>query len=123
MSLQESGLDQLDSAPTTTVGPAVWDWMGDVDVTEEDDDRLMAMARNPARISAAVAEMLPSDEAVFASLRGTTLEDVSEETRDTIDFLLDDFDLESELKAIPEGDADEELVLPEVRASIVWCRV
>lgn len=111
------GLDQLENMPTSTVGPAVWDWMGDVEVSEEDEDKLAVMVRNPTRISAAVAEMLPSDDAVFASLRGTALEDVSEETRDTIDFLLDDFDLESELKAIPDADQDEELVLPEVSSA------
>jgi hypothetical protein len=102
-------LDTVDSdgpARTLTMdskGPAVWDWMNDLEV-EEDDEELSALAGARAKsVSASVLEQLPSDEQVFADLRNANLQEIDTETRDAIEFLLDDFDIENEVKAVPDS--------------------
>ncbi|PNH06362.1 hypothetical protein TSOC_007264 [Tetrabaena socialis] len=111
--MEEFGLDREKKADTRVVGPAVWDWLKDVDQDDMDDEQLTLLAASTNRtMDADVAAALPTDEEVFADLRNANLQDVDAETRDTIDFLLDDFDIENELKAIPD-DGDDVFNVPE----------
>ncbi|GFR45888.1 hypothetical protein Agub_g7343 [Astrephomene gubernaculifera] len=104
--LQETGLDQEVERTQKAVGPAVWDWMSDVQA-DDDDEEVNAVASKSVRsMSEAVLAALPTDEEVFYDLRNANIQDLDADTRDTIDFLLDDFDLENELKAVPENPAE-----------------
>ncbi len=109
--LQETGLDQEVESTYKTVGPAVWDWMSDMVDDDEDELAAYASASNKS-IAANLMAALPTDEEVFADLRGANLQEIDPETRETIEFLLDDFDLETEVKAVPDN-VDEVLALPE----------
>ncbi|KAG2484074.1 hypothetical protein HYH03_017093 [Edaphochlamys debaryana] len=110
--LQETGLDEEKETTTRIVGPAVWDWM--VDVAVDDDEDVGSVSGNPRAMAANVLAALPTDDEVFADLRNATptLQDVDAETRDTIEFLLDDFDIENEVKAVPDN-VEETFNLPE----------
>ncbi|KAG2441818.1 hypothetical protein HXX76_003427 [Chlamydomonas incerta] len=110
--LQETGLDKEEEGSYKAVGPAVWDWMSDI-AAEDDDEEISAVAAGGARSMAAdVMAALPSDEEVFSDLRNANLQDVDVETRDTIEFLLEDFDIENEVKAIPDN-VEEVFNVPE----------
>jgi hypothetical protein len=110
--LQETGLDKEEEGNYKAVGPAVWDWMSDI-AAEDDDEEISAVASGGARSMAAdVMAALPSDEEVFSDLRNANLQDVDVETRDTIEFLLEDFDIENEVKAIPDN-VEEVFSVPE----------
>ncbi|GIL90789.1 hypothetical protein Vretifemale_18522, partial [Volvox reticuliferus] len=110
--LQETGLDEeVEEGSYKPLGPAVWDWMTDVEV-EDDDEEINAVAGSSKAVADNVMAALPSDEQVFADLRSASLQDLDLETRDTIEFLLDDFDIENEVKVIPEN-IQEVFTVPE----------
>ncbi|KXZ52532.1 hypothetical protein GPECTOR_9g576 [Gonium pectorale] len=113
--LQDSGLDQEVEGTYKAVGPAVWDWMSDVQA-DDDDEEVNSVAGSGTRsMTANVLAALPSDEEVFFDLRNANLQDIPQEEREMIDFLLDDFDIENEIKAVPES-ADELSDVPEFTA-------
>ncbi|GLC45370.1 hypothetical protein PLESTB_000315200 [Pleodorina starrii] len=110
--LQETGLDEeVEEGSYKPLGAAVWDWMSDIQA-EDDDEEVSAVAASNKSIAANVAAALPTDEQVFADLRSASLQDLDLETRETIEFLLDDFDIENEVKVIPE-DIQEVFDVPE----------
>lgn len=106
--LEDTGMERTDrDLETKAVGPSVWDWMGDVAQEQEDDEEVSTLAAGSNRqIAAAVVAALPSDEQIFADLRTANLQDIDTDTKETIEFLLDDFDIDNELKAIPDNAAD-----------------
>ncbi|EFJ49243.1 plastid/chloroplast ribosomal protein S5 [Volvox carteri f. nagariensis] len=110
--LQETGLDEeVEESANKPLGPAVWDWMTDIEI-EDDDEEVSAVAGSSKTIAANVMAALPSDEQVFSDLRSASLQDLDLETRDTIEFLLDDFDIENEVKVIPDN-IEEVFAVPE----------